>query len=282
MIQTVDNYKVIEKFIDGEYGEVYKVQNVQEEIDSLISPMMNTLQNNELFQNVIYKHFWGSDTIRQGEKLRGERGRIPLILKILKHNAPFPEDFAENFKLYFSKAIDFNHENIIDIHYIGDLDGQIYYVMEYVNGVSIKKEICTCGASYFEPTACRIVYQTSQALQYLHSRGVVHSEVSSANIVLANNGKPKLNTKLHRAAFRDRWGIKNEANRSPIVKDIRDLAIVFYEMLTGRIANGDFKIDTIDASDSAKEVLQKMLSSYQTCQEICDDLQGKDLLSVKF
>lgn len=280
-MNTVDNYKVIEKITHGEYGDIYKVQNEEEEIRSLISPLMNSLKNNELFQNVVYKHFWGSDTIRQGEQLRGERGRIPLSLKVLERETPFPEDFSDNFQQYFSKAIDFNHDNIIDIHHTGSIDGKIYYVMEYVNGVSINKEISTCGA-YFEPTACRIVYQTSQALSYLHERDIVHCEVSSSSIILSNNNKPKLHTKLHRAACRDRWGIKDTANRSPIIKDIRDLAIVFYEMLTGEIAEGEINIENVEASEGAKEVLQKMLSSYNNCQEICHDLQEKDLLSVKF
>ncbi|WP_372371691.1 protein kinase [Candidatus Uabimicrobium sp. HlEnr_7] len=280
-MNTVDNYKVIEQITSGEYGIIYKVQNVAEEIPSLISPLMNQLQNNELFQNVIYKHFWGSDTLRQGEQLRGERGRIPLTLKVLESETPFPEDFVENFQQYFAKAVDFNHDNIIDVHHVGFIDGKTYYVMEYVNGVSIQKEISTCGA-YFEPTACRIVYQTSQALDYLHERNIVHCGVHSGSIILSNNNKPKLHTKLHRAAFRDRWGIKDEANRSPIIKDIRDLAIVFYEMLTGEIAEEKIDVGGVDASEGAKEVLQKMLSSYSNCQEICSELQEKDLLSVKF
>jgi serine/threonine-protein kinase len=84
-----------------------------------------------------------------------------------------------------------SHPNIVTIYDMDEVDGLAYIAMAYVNGPTLEKILSTGGA--LSGTAMlRILRQTASALDYAHSRGIVHRDVKPANIMTDEDGSVKI------------------------------------------------------------------------------------------
>ena len=80
------------------------------------------------------------------------------------------------------------NEHIIQIHDIFEENGTAYYVMEYVDGGSLKDKVEIEGA-LSEIDAINYICQVGDALSYLHSNNILHLDVKPANILLDNSNR---------------------------------------------------------------------------------------------
>lgn len=80
------------------------------------------------------------------------------------------------------------NEHIIQIHDIFEENGTAYYVMEYVDGGSLKDKVESEGA-LSEIDAINYICQVGDALSYLHSNNILHLDVKPANILLDNSNR---------------------------------------------------------------------------------------------
>jgi hypothetical protein len=78
-----------------------------------------------------------------------------------------------------------HHPNIIGIHDCGEVDGQLYYVMDYLGGETLRARLDREKQLPIED-ALWIAEQVASGLQYAHERGVVHRDVKPENILLAD------------------------------------------------------------------------------------------------
>lgn len=84
------------------------------------------------------------------------------------------------------------HNNIVTVYEFGqDEQGAPFFVMEYVQGQSIK-ELLTNGASFDLKKTVNVIKQVLSALDYSHKLGVIHRDIKPANIMLLENGTVKL------------------------------------------------------------------------------------------
>lgn len=83
------------------------------------------------------------------------------------------------------------HPHIISIYDIFEENGTAYYVMEYLDGGSLKGLIAQKG-SLPESEALNYTRQLADALQYLHARKVLHLDIKPANVLLEEGGKNAL------------------------------------------------------------------------------------------
>lgn len=83
-----------------------------------------------------------------------------------------------------------NHPNIIKIISVFEENNTAYYVMEYVEGMSLE-QMSTQDAPMPENEAKVYISQVADALKYLHSNNILHLDVKPSNI-LVNNGKAVL------------------------------------------------------------------------------------------
>ncbi len=84
------------------------------------------------------------------------------------------------------------HRNIVNIYTLGSLpDGQIYCVMELLEGVSLSQHLRDRGALGIAETL-RILEPIARALDAAHAKGVVHRDVKPGNIQLVAGGEAKL------------------------------------------------------------------------------------------
>jgi len=85
------------------------------------------------------------------------------------------------------------HPNIVKFIDL-DRDGNLYFlVMEWLEGRTLADLLDSKDASIIDiKTAFRIVRQIGSALDYAHSRGIVHADVKPGNIMMMPNGDAKL------------------------------------------------------------------------------------------
>src|SRR6266542_4456450 len=96
-----------------------------------------------------------------------------------------------------------NHPSIVRLQGVGQVDGEYYLEMEYVEGVTLRTLLRGCADRNLamEPgLACYIAAQIADALGYAHAltddKGaplqIVHRDVTPANIMVATSGRVKL------------------------------------------------------------------------------------------
>jgi CRP-like cAMP-binding protein len=85
-----------------------------------------------------------------------------------------------------------DHPNIVPIHELGrDAEGQLYFTMKLVEGKSLKELIGGEAATDHERLVHRleIFVKVCDALSFAHSRGVIHCDIKSANVMVGAYGE---------------------------------------------------------------------------------------------
>ena len=80
-------------------------------------------------------------------------------------------------------ATGLSHPNILPAYDSGESDGQLFYVMPFVEGESLRDRL-TRERQLPVQDAIRITTEIAGALQYAHSRGIVHRDIKPENILL--------------------------------------------------------------------------------------------------
>jgi serine/threonine protein kinase/uncharacterized RDD family membrane protein YckC len=110
-----------------------------------------------------------------------------VALKIIAPEVADDEDFRERFKRESRIAASIEHPNVIPVHEAGEVDGQLYIVMRYVDGTDLRELVQREGPLAPE-RAARIVAQVAEALDAAHARGLVHRDIKPANVLIARRG----------------------------------------------------------------------------------------------
>ena len=90
----------------------------------------------------------------------------------------------ERFLREIRTAANLSHPNILTLFDSGEADGLLWYVMPYVEGESLAQRIQREGPLPIDE-ALNVTRQVAAALQYAHSRGVVHRDIKPGNILLS-------------------------------------------------------------------------------------------------
>jgi serine/threonine-protein kinase len=114
-----------------------------------------------------------------------------VAIKRLHPKLAANKEFLERFLREAHLAAKFSSNNVIQAIDVGQAGGIHYFVMEYVEGVTIKDELSK-GKIYEEKEAVEVVLQIAQALQHAHRRNLIHRDIKPANIVITKEGIAKL------------------------------------------------------------------------------------------
>jgi eukaryotic-like serine/threonine-protein kinase len=82
------------------------------------------------------------------------------------------------------------HPNIVQIYDMGDLDGQRYFTMEYIEGGSLAQKLA--GAPQPADQAAALVATLAKAIQVAHQSGIIHRDLKPGNVLLTADGTPKV------------------------------------------------------------------------------------------
>ena len=148
-------------------------------------------------------------------------------------------------------AASLRHPGIVGIHEVGQVYGQHYFTMEYIEGRSLTKVLCRRPARS-RPMPRGVLLTVARAVDYLHAHGIVHRDLKPSNILLDEHDQPfvtdfglakvfqdgadktetgmVLGTPSYMAPEQARGQIADISPRT----DVYGLGAVLYEMLTGR------------------------------------------------
>ncbi len=118
------------------------------------------------------------------------RGNVAAI-KVLPQSFASNPTLVERFHLEANSMYSLKHTNIVKVMDMG-VQGEIYYfVMEYVEGESLRK-LLDKEKTVLPLEALNIATQVCQALSYAHSEHVIHRDIKPGNILLDKSGKVKV------------------------------------------------------------------------------------------
>ncbi|MBV8928107.1 MAG: serine/threonine protein kinase, partial [Mycobacteriaceae bacterium] len=126
-----------------------------------------------------------------GEVYLAQHPRLPRrdALKVLSAAVCSDTEYRQRFNLEAEIAATLWHPHIVAIHDRGDFEGQLWLAMDYVEGTDaahLLHERYDHGMAPEE--VVRIVTAVAEALDYAHSRHLLHRDVKPANVLLANHG----------------------------------------------------------------------------------------------
>jgi serine/threonine protein kinase len=162
-------------------------------------------------------------------------GRTVAITVVADEIASNPEH-REQLLRYARAAGAVSHPNIVTLYELGEDDGHLYMVSEFVPGQTLKTII---GGRPLNPRrAVDLAGQIAEALADAHAADLVHGAITADAIVVTPKGHAKI-TNFGMAAFSR--GAAASAQPSTITQgdsaayraDLFSLAVILFEMLTG-------------------------------------------------
>jgi serine/threonine protein kinase len=113
-----------------------------------------------------------------------------VAVKVVKKDARLGPSGSQNLLHEARASSSLSHPNICTIHEVGETEGELYIVMELVEGKSLH-EMCRDGGLPPE-TVIRCGIQTASALVRAHDRGIIHRDLKTSNIVVTSDGLVKV------------------------------------------------------------------------------------------
>ncbi|MDZ7637385.1 MAG: protein kinase [Bryobacterales bacterium] len=208
-----------------------------------------------------------------------------------------------------------SHPNIVTVFQIGEQDSLTYIAMEFVDGPNLAELLNSSEKPTLE-TLVSILDQSAAALDYAHSRGVVHRDIKPGNIIVRTDGVAKIAdfgvakissqnvTRTGMTLGTPHYMSPEQFHGRTIDgrSDQYSLAVMVYEIFTGKkpftaesITGLMYKIlheepnprrDNPDLSEEADAILRKALSKdpdgrYPSCTEFIAQLRGVSGVTLK-
>jgi hypothetical protein len=115
-----------------------------------------------------------------------------LACKVLHPEVAWTPGMIQRFRQEAKALARLHHPAILPIHFAGDGEGLVYYVMPFVEGESLGDALHRRG-SYSPDEAVKIAEPILQALSHAHAQGLVHRDIKPDNVMLeAKTGRALL------------------------------------------------------------------------------------------
>ncbi|MCG6963351.1 MAG: protein kinase [Acidobacteria bacterium] len=233
-----------------------------------------------------------------------------VAIKVLGKHLTSDASYVQRFAREAQAAAKLSHPNIVQIYFIGEDDGQHYFVMEFVHGTSVQGLVRSQGR--LQPAAAaRLVLQAASGLSAAHAVGIIHRDIKPANLLVDDRGLVKiadfglaLATEAATRLTATGMFMGTPGYLSPEQclnekvdhrADIYSLGVTFYEMLTGQMPfHAESPLALLrqivevepppvhelnpDVDDELRAVISQMMAKdpaqrYPNCRQLITDLQ---------
>ncbi len=127
--------------------------------------------------------------------IKNANHRTPGTNEVVVTTPQFYQDFQrlrEKFKEEAERLFALHHPNIVRVSDTFDAFGTSYYVMDYIEGLSLSKTIRQQQHPFSEADAVRYIREVFEALSVVHEQGIYHMDIKPGNIMLDAHGRAVL------------------------------------------------------------------------------------------
>ena len=167
-------------------------------------------------------------------------------------------EVAERFLREARAAAKLHHPHLCPVFDAGEVDGQLFLVMAYIEGEPLDDRIKTRGAPWPSREAAGLILPLAEGMSHAHDRGVLHRDLKPANVMLAADGRPVVTdfglarldggaeaarltgtgVPLGTPAYMSPEQVRGEAAEIGPPADVYSLGMILYELLTGALPHG--------------------------------------------
>lgn len=174
-----------------------------------------------------------------------------VAVKVIQTSFRSDSNYVVRFEREAQAIAQLEHPNIITLYRFGDKDGLLYLAMQYIDGADLGAVIDSFrrdNAFIEYKDIIRIAHEVGAALDYAHSRGVIHRDIKPHNIMINSDGRAIITD--FGLVLMTALGTQGEIFGSPhyiapeqaissarVVpqSDLYAFAVVIYEMLTNTV-----------------------------------------------
>ena len=115
-----------------------------------------------------------------------------LAVKVLRPDVAWTHGMRARFKQEARAIAKLNHQHTVPIHFVGDSEGLVFYVMSFVEGPTLADLLLAQGP--LNPQALvPMVLPVLEALEHAHAHGIIHRDIKPDNVLIEEaTGRPLL------------------------------------------------------------------------------------------
>lgn len=190
----------------------------------------------------------GAVYLAQDEQLHRQ-----VALKIPQFGADMNRGLLERFYREARAAAALRHPGICPVYDVGEIDGQHYITMAYIEGRPLR-DFTKSSKRQAGRQVARVIRKLALALEVAHQNNVIHRDLKPANVMIDNSNEPVVmdfglarlsvegeerlthtGTVIGTPAYMSPEQVDGDNNRVSPRSDIYSLGVIFYELLTGQL-----------------------------------------------
>lgn len=113
-----------------------------------------------------------------------------VALKMILAGRLANADDVSRFLAEAGSAAKLRHPNIVPVHDVGNCNGQHYFTMDYIEGISLDQKIAQGPLP--GKVAARYVRTLADAVDHAHKQGILHRDLKPSNVLVDANDEPHI------------------------------------------------------------------------------------------
>jgi eukaryotic-like serine/threonine-protein kinase len=173
-----------------------------------------------------------------------------VALKMILAGRLAADDDLVRFRTEAEAAAKLQHPHIVAVHDVGEVDGQHYFSMEFIDGPTLAQRLAKGPLP--SRVAARYLGLVARAIHYAHRQGVLHRDLKPSNILIdscdephvtdfglakrlgGDQGQTRTGAVLGTPSYMAPEQASGKTKDQGPCTDIYGLGAVLYELLTGR------------------------------------------------